>query len=1199
MLINREKIWTYAKTAWNYYVKWSYIKRHITLFYFYITAVTSITIGVTGFKVKINHNLDNESFFEAFFNEIGWQEVWIVLFVTIAYIVTLFFVDRKSFLALADADYKKKLDALFDRNMDPIRKLSSFINRFDDKGPFVNGDNDEIKNVFNALNDIKDGKIDNLYISAFSGMGKTRWVCEAFRDVKPGDPVYYCDKVDEVRFETSFTNLIEGDDDKETIVILDDCDANLFDKYRLKVQQSKCQFRLIGLNNDMSNNTPPGVNFINFDYQDLDDVVRAIVDVRLAPRLKDAYGSTIINYAEGIPYMAVLMIDSLNKDNEAKVKNLSRSALCKRMIHLDPNLNIDAQMKAYQTISLFSPLSYEGEDDKQFAFVRDNDNITPIVENLNRKNLFKQIVTSGINQQIIEQRSSWINVRPSVLAVWLLEDWYKLCDDKRMRAVAHDIVNAPFGRLLMEAFEKRFTDMPDSPSAKKLVREITKAGGSFHSEDVVCSDMGSRLFLAMATVNPVAVSECLYACLFSKDVDWLKEHIKDDIRRNYVWALEKLCFRKESFDLSTQLLAKLALAENEKWGNNATGVFYQLFHIALAGTQATPSERILLLKKLSTYGDEFNDVVILALNHIFNYGHFHRTGGAEKVGKKKLQEFNPTGPDIVAYWNLACEFVEKWLSFRPQMVNEVADAIVKQARQIGWAAGCRDILYRLIEIVIKYKGEVWPEMAKELTFAEIHHSDVISEDEKEELHEMIERLKSKDFISSLDDAHMRFYGDYSDFEKKEKEAETFFAPYVDTFINQELYNDIVVISRLMDNSQQCDLFFIRLLARTLNDKQLEGLFKTAINVFKKGETKNSSFINLICSHTKSSKAVDSLLTDLKANGFISIYVGIISGRENKDLHILHSLSEDYGNNPEWESLLGDYLRRAPLYDGEQMAATCNFISSTMGKNANICIADYIGSYSYHDILKKEPMLAIVKDFLTKVDEEQLSRNTAFEINNLAEHLLKDNELPDFAKQYNLKIIKRAGSMMIHGTYDTIYFSLLPKYENVILDDVLHALADKNGSYWLQMMSHLGSGYTSGKGAGPLFQCNNNTIKDFCIQHAKTDFPQRLAQMIPIYAYKENCNEYIFHDFVYWFLDNLDMFNDEKAVLSGLGANMNTFSWTGSTIPLWERQKVCFTKLLSHKNPMVRDWAKRNVETLEMEIKNDQRKESYEYFRYSN
>ena len=104
-------------------------------------------------------------------------------------------------------------------------------------------------------------------------------------------------------------------------------------------------------------------------------------------------------------------------------------------------------------------------------------------------------------------------------------------------------------------------------------------------------------------------------------------------------------------------------------------------------------------------------------------------------------------------------------------------------------------------------------------------------------------------------------------------------------------------------------------------------------------------------------------------------------------------------------------------------------------------------------------------------------------------------------------------------------------------------------------------------------------------------------MIPVYEYREGSDENIFHEFVYWLLDNLDNFSDAKSVLSGLGANIGTFSWSGSTIPLWQRQKDCFVKLTSHKNPLVRDWAKRNVENLDLEIKNDNRKESYEYFRY--
>ena len=166
-----------------------------------------------------------------------------------------------------------------------------------------------------------------------------------------------------------------------------------------------------------------------------------------------------------------------------------------------------------------------------------------------------------------------------------------------------------------------------------------------------------------------------------------------------------------------------------------------------------------------------------------------------------------------------------------------------------------------------------------------------------------------------------------------------------------------------------------------------------------------------------------------------------------------------------------------------------------------------------------------------------------------------------------------------------------------MDEVLDALADENGAYWVQMYHHLGSGFSSGKGEGPLFQCDNGKIKDYCMKHAKTHFPQRIAHMVPVYEYIEGGNMNKFHEFVYWLLNNLDKFSDAKAVLSGLGSNIGSFSWTGSTIPLWQRQKECFEKLSSHSNPLVRDWAKRNVESLELEIKRDSRKESYEYFRY--
>jgi hypothetical protein len=54
--------------------------------------------------------------------------------------------------------------------------------------------------------------------------------------------------------------------------------------------------------------------------------------------------------------------------------------------------------------------------------------------------------------------------------------------------------------------------------------------------------------------------------------------ISDEPRRELVWALEQLLFRAQTSRRALKLIWLLAEAENEKWGNNATGVLSECFH---------------------------------------------------------------------------------------------------------------------------------------------------------------------------------------------------------------------------------------------------------------------------------------------------------------------------------------------------------------------------------------------------------------------------------------------------------------------------------------------------------------------------------------------------------------------------------------------------------------------------------------------
>ena len=103
-------------------------------------------------------------------------------------------------------------------------------------------------------------------------------------------------------------------------------------------------------------------------------------------------------------------------------------------------------------------------------------------------------------------------------------------------------------------------------------------------------------------------------------------------------------------------------------------------------------------------------------------------------------------------------------------------------------------------------------------------------------------------------------------------------------------------------------------------------------------------------------------------------------------------------------------------------------------------------------------------------------------------------------------------------------------------------------------------------------------------------PYRIAKMVPVFK-DNNC----FSD---WFMWILDKYGDKKEVLNSLHANMNTFSWSGSLIPLLEQKKRCFENTCKHKLPEVRKWSEFCLQELEMALKQEFTREEYMRLHYN-
>ena len=117
---------------------------------------------------------------------------------------------------------------------------------------------------------------------------------------------------------------------------------------------------------------------------------------------------------------------------------------------------------------------------------------------------------------------------------------------------------------LARAFSSRIENMKDYSNAKALFDKLHNLdNGFFHNEKIAFSKTGSRLFLSMGTVSPVTVARNIHDLIATreKDKDWLEGNISDEVRRNLVYALERIAMlSKDAFPFVAKSLLILSSA---------------------------------------------------------------------------------------------------------------------------------------------------------------------------------------------------------------------------------------------------------------------------------------------------------------------------------------------------------------------------------------------------------------------------------------------------------------------------------------------------------------------------------------------------------------------------------------------------------------------------------------------------------------
>ena len=253
---------------------------------------------------------------------------------------------------------------------------------------------------------------------------------------------------------------------------------------------------------------------------------------------------------------------------------------------------------------------------------------------------FNQLIDRGVAQR----RGRFVTLQPRPIALHLAErqwrDW--------SRASWDAVLGGDASPDLKVGAAKQLALLNTTDIGHHVVAHVCRDGGPFEGAEGLHRLGHTEVLSALAEVDASLVAQRIGRCL---------RHFPDlievggDVRRYLVWALEKIAFDPDGFEEGAELLLRLAVAENETYGNNATGQFVALFPVVLGNTAADGRARLRLLCDAAQSNDPTHrKIVVDALLNGSATDHFSRSVGAETHGSRPaLRWWQPTREEALAY----------------------------------------------------------------------------------------------------------------------------------------------------------------------------------------------------------------------------------------------------------------------------------------------------------------------------------------------------------------------------------------------------------------------------------------------------------------------------------------------------------------------------------------------------------------------
>lgn len=509
------------------------------------------------------------------------------------------------------------------------------------------------------------------------GIGKTRLVLEATKDEDLRPLVLYCHDPEQLLDSDLMRDLLRDDNVFSAVLVVDECDPESTALIWNRLKRRGARIKLISIYNEDS--TWGGTAY--FELSSLDD--EQILKIFEGYGLPKDQAYRWVEMCDGSPRVAHVIGGNLKENPEDLLKAPDTVRIWDRYVcgADDPTSERVHQRKlVLDYVSLFKRFGYEPPKLEEARAIHE------MVEQADRNitwHRFREIV-AGLRRRKILQGGTTLYITPKALHVKLWIDWWETYGS------GFDVEQFYNGltEMLTDWFNEMFRYAAGSPVASRVAKDLLEEGGPFQNSDLLRSELGANFFLALTEADPRSALRTLERTIGRMSRPQLLEFTTG--RRQVVWALEKIAVWRYLFGSAAKLLLALGEAENERYSNNASGVFAGLFSPGpgqVAPTETPPDERLpILAEALNSDSQERTLLALSACDQALESRHFSRIGGLENQGlwpSARLWTPNTYGELFDYYrrvWGLVRESLDNFSEVERQ---RAVDVLLGHIRGLG------------------------------------------------------------------------------------------------------------------------------------------------------------------------------------------------------------------------------------------------------------------------------------------------------------------------------------------------------------------------------------------------------------------------------------------------------------------------------------------------------------------------------------